>query len=438
MKEGIGFRVHAAFVLSLLSLIIGSSVFGAVAPAVAGNGATDSVYITFASVDTTYYPEVKNLDSIDILRYRPNGSLLDSTSNGAANLLNPTKGFYRAAFRASDGSGTKGIYSFVVRGWRGGKERGAASGTYEVVERAIDELETIISAIKDTLDDGFGSRTKIGDTIHRNASVLTASDNVGVNWADVLNEDALRFFSNTVFYAATISDTAAIARSVWSDWVVDRAARKVGYVDTAGVVTSVPSAGTGAYACSLYYFDASDSSAIQGVFSRVMNASQSSTCAVGITNSEGLFVASLDAASYRVWSYLSGYSFSPLPESIQLVSPASVDTIWGTYFDPGAPSLPSLCRVYGWVRNLSGDGLSGATVSASVRQSPLRHGSTIVSPYLRSTVCDSAGYWYLDLIPSPDLTPATTSYSFSIYYQTGTIGVKDVAVPDTSAWELIW
>jgi hypothetical protein len=364
--------------LLLMAIIIQPDAAGlGVSPEFVGNGSGDSVYVTFVSIDTTYYSEVRNLDSLDILRYKPDCVLLDSTSENASNVLNPTRGFYRAAFRASDGSGTMGVYAVVVRGWLAGKERGIVSGVYEVIDENMDG-----------------------------------------------------YLSNL--------DSASVARSVWDDDIVAEIDRRIRYADSVGTVLNVPTSGSGAYACSLFYFDASDTTAIQGVFSRVMNNTQTATSGVGLTNSDGLVVISLDAAMYRIWSYLSGHTFAPLPDSVTVVSPSVVDTIWGTTFDPGDPIAPSLCRVYGWVRDLSGVAISGATVTASVKQSPLRYGSIIVSPYFRSTVSDSTGYWYLDLLSSANLDPTTTSYSFSIYYLTGAIAVKEIAVPDESSWELNW
>ncbi len=372
-----GLRVIPVILLLLVVVIQPEAAGLGVSPQFVGNGSDDSVYVTFVSIDTSYYSEVGNLDSLDILRYMPNGMLLDSTSENASNVLNPTKGFYRAGFRASDGSGTMGVYTVVVRGWLAGKERGIASGAYEVID--------------ENMDDYLGN-----------------------------------------------FDSAAIARSVWDNDVVTAIDRRIRYADSVGTALSVPTSGSGAYACSLYYFDTYDTSAIQGVFSRAMNNSQTATAGIGLTNPDGLVVMSLDNAVYRVWSYLSGYTFSPLPDSVGVVNPSVVDTIWGTAFDPGDPITPSLCRVYGWVRDLSGTAISGATVTASVKESPLRYGSNIISPYFRSTMSDSTGYWYLDLLPSENLDPSTTVYSFSIYYLTGAIAVKEVAVPDTTSWELNW
>ena len=386
-----------------ITILLGVQADGiGIAPQVAGNSAADSIYVTIVSIDTTFYPEVAGLDSLDILRYKPDGSLLDSTSENASNVLNLSKGYYRVAFRASDATGTKGVYTVVARGWLAGKERGIASGAYEIVESAFDQLLASVSSIDVRAD-------SIKDTVDSYLAAIMSS-----------------------------IDTAAFARSVWDDDITVSTGRRIGYADTTGTVLNIPSAGTGAYACSLFYFDAADTTAIQGIASRAMNNAQTATSGIGVSNTDGLVVLSLDAATYRIWSSKSGYSFSPLPDSAVVTSPSVVDTIWGNYFDPGSPPLPFLCRVYGWIEDLSGAGINGATVTANVRKTPLRYGSVIVSPYFRSTVTDTSGYWYLDLIPSGDLDPSTTSYTFSIYYQTGVIAVKDTEVPDLSSWELNW
>ncbi len=386
-----------------LTILTGAEAYPiGISPMIAGNGSNDSVYITIVSVDTTFYPEVADLDSLDILRYTPDATLLDSTSEDASNVLSISKGYYRAAFRASDGFGTKGVYTVVVRGWLAGKERGIAAGAYEVIEIAFEELVSSISSINVRTD-------SIKDTVD---SYLPIS---GGN-----------------------ADTAAIARSVWDDDVAALALRRVAYADSVGTVLSIPSTGAGAYACSLYYFDTADTSAAQGVAVRAMNSMQTATSAVGISNSNGLAVLSLDAATYMIWSYKAGYSFLELPDSVVVANPSVMDTIWCTHFRPGDPPSPSLCRVYGWVNDISGEGISGATVTANVRRTPLRFGSVIISPYFRSTVTDTAGYWYLDLIPSCDFDPPSTLYVFSIYYQTGAIAVTEAEVPDSLNWELSW
>ena len=438
-------RFKAVAFLIVSALVLNAAATAGIAPTFTGNGAGDSVCLTFTSIDTTYYPEVTDLDSFDILRFRPDGSLLDSTSEDGTGVTHPTKGFYRACFRASDGSAATGIYSIVVRGWLAGKERGVLSENYEVSHKGIsptiseiDSLRDSLYAILDTIQSGFGSRSRIGDTISRDASTLTTSDNIGLNWADIENSSAVTYLSNTVLSGVQSVDTASISRSVWNDNVIDPSNRRIRYVDSTGSVVSIPSFGTGAYACSLYYRNDSDTAAIGGVFCRVMNGSQTATCAIGMTNADGLVVMSLDSEDYCIWSSKTGVVFQELPSTLVINAPSTADTVWGSLFDPGEPSSPSLCRVYGWVRNLAGEAIHDVTITAEVKQDPLRSGTVLIAPHYRSVETDSSGYWFLDLIPSGDLDPESTDYTFSIHSESGVIGIKKVRVPSDPNWELQW
>jgi hypothetical protein len=130
--------------------------------------------------------------------------------------------------------------------------------------------------------------------------------------------------------------------------------------------------------------------------------------------------------------------FDPLPGTVTVAAPSEVDTLWAERFDPGEPLSPSLCRVYGWVNDLSGTPVAGATVRAEIETTPLRFGSIIVSPYSRSTVTDSLGYWKLDLIPNVSLEPLETEYTFTVYYSAGSIVTRKSEVPDLTSWQLNW
>lgn len=198
--------------------------------------------------------------------------------------------------------------------------------------------------------------------------------------------------------------------------------------------------GTGAIPCTLLVMTAtgSDTTALQGVFLRVYNSGETATAAGGTTDANGCRIFTLEESDYRVYAYQGGYTFAPQPESIGVASGGLTDTIWGVPFDPGAPATAELCRVYGWVYNLSGDTLSGATVNARVIQSPLRYQNIVISPYNLTTTTDSAGYWSLDLFPSAALTPDTTLYEFTIRFTSGAILRRKVAVPEATEWLLTW
>jgi hypothetical protein len=388
-------RMKVIYIFLLLILLVsGNSKLCAmdIVPEVVGNSIDDSIVLTFETFDTTSLPALSNPDSLKILRFGPSGSLVDSIGEDAVNILNPCTGSYEVHYRGSDNSAAKGRYLIRVYAFKGGEIRGACSGGYYVKEGNWDELDSTndyAQAILDTLNDGFGSQ---------------------------LNQANL--------------DTAKIARSVWDNDVVAQGNRTVDL--------SAYSGGSGAIPCSLYVFSSSDSSALQGVRVRFMNAGQNATEAMGVTNSGGLMVTSLDTATYKVWAYRAGLEFSEMPYEVSVGEPCTNDTIWGSTFDPGDPVSPELCRTYGWIYDLSGNGISGVTVMARIEKSPIRFMGTIISPFYKATVSDSVGYWQLDLLPNSVLEPSDSEYEFEIYYEPGRIARKKVTIPDQSGWELDW
>jgi hypothetical protein len=422
-----------AIILNLTSNLKAFSIF----PEVVGSDNTDSITLTFETFDTTSLPLAANPDSLKILRFMPDGSLLDSLGEEASNLHNVREGSYEVRFRGSDTLGTRGRYVIRAYAYIGGQIRGAASAGYYVKDGGWDDLDStkaFSKAVLDTLEDGYASQTYQSylDAPISTRSTLTESDNIGIDWLDIENPAAAQVLSSTIISGILGNvkvDTGKIARSVWDDELVSQNLRTV---DLSSCGT-----GSGAYPCSLYVFNSADSSALQGIKVRVMNAEQTATEAVGISNSAGLIVVSLDAAEYRAWAYKAGIEFEGLPDSIDVSAPSSNDTIWGSSFDPGQPVSPELCRVFGRVFDLSGYGISGVTVMARLNKTPIRYDGSIISPFYRTASTDSTGYWYLDLIPSAALEPEC-EYEIVIYYESGRIARKRVGVPDQASWEFNW
>ena len=108
-----------------------------------------------------------------------------------------------------------------------------------------------------------------------------------------------------------------------------------------------------------------------------------------------------------------------------------------TQFDPGSPENLDLCRVYGWVYDISGDSLSGIEITAEIPRSyhPVKHGNVVITPFSTSDTTDSSGYWHIDLIPSSDLS-GTAQYMFTVKYSSGVIYRTQTTVPDSSSWQL--
>lgn len=410
-------------------------------PAVVGNSPSDSVVLTFETFDTTSLPVLANPDSLKILRFGASGNLLDSIGEDAGNLLNPRTGSYEVHYRGSDNSASKGRYIIRVYAFKGGQIRGASSGGYYVKQGNWDDLDStrnFAKAVLDTLNDGFASQTNQAnlDAAVSSRSTLTEDDNIGIDWLNIENAGAARAFPSTILGAVSSVlsnvdvDTGKIARSVWDTDIVPQGQRLVDL--------STCSGGSGAIPCSLYVFNSADSSALQGIKIRFMNEGQNATEALGVTNSNGLVIASLDEAVYKVWGYRAGIEFSGMPYVLAVSVPSANDTIWGSAFDPGDPVAPELCRTYGWVSDLSGNGISGVTVMARIEKTPIRLMGTVISPYYKSTSTDSVGYWQLDLLPNSVLDPSDSEYEFEIYYEPGRIARKKVTIPDQAGWELDW
>lgn len=198
--------------------------------------------------------------------------------------------------------------------------------------------------------------------------------------------------------------------------------------------------GEGAIPCTLFVMKSvgGDTTTLQGVFVRAYNSTETATAAGGTTDANGRIVFSLEAATFHIYGYQSGYRFTPQPDVVTVGASGTSDTLWASPFDPGTPAVANLCRVFGWVRNLGGDTLTGATIQARVTQSPLRYGNLVISPYEVTTTADSTGYWHLDLLPSSSLTPSNTQYEFTIRYSSGAILHRKFAVPDSTQWLLSW
>ncbi|MBD3170154.1 MAG: hypothetical protein GF307_11770 [candidate division Zixibacteria bacterium] len=197
-------------------------------------------------------------------------------------------------------------------------------------------------------------------------------------------------------------------------------------------------AGRGPHICELVLLNSADSSAVSKCDIKIYNADDNAVEGLWYTSARGVASFSLMNGNYNVIPFKSGYSFPELPYEIEINDSSLTDTIWASSFHPGSPPSASLCRVYGWILGAGYDSLTGVTVQARLKQSPVRLGNVIISPYEKITETDTSGYWYLDLLPNDSLTPEGTSYLFTIYYSSGTVARKEIMVPDSSSWEFRW
>ena len=125
-------------------------------------------------------------------------------------------------------------------------------------------------------------------------------------------------------------------------------------------------------------------------------------------------------------------------DTIVVSSGGGTDTLWMTQFDPGVPSSPDLCRVYGWVYDISGAPVENATVVIEIPSvyHPVKYGGIVITPFSKNTDSDSAGYWEMDLLPNQILSKTDSEYMFTIESPSGVIFKLKTAVPDSSSWQL--
>lgn len=123
------------------------------------------------------------------------------------------------------------------------------------------------------------------------------------------------------------------------------------------------------------------------------------------TDANGQTTFLLDSGSYSIYVYASGYSFSN-PYS-QTVTGDGSRTITGTgdgTFEVTPPTAPSVCRVYGYFKDLGGNAVADVKVKAELsNRSAYVTGAatgTLLTRTYASTKSDANGYWQLDLIPN--------------------------------------
>ncbi len=318
-----------------------------ITPAIAGNGTTDSIIVSFCTFDTTFYPTIADADSIIALRFGPNGALVDSLTQSSSAVGHLRSGWYQIHYRAANSESQRGLYRTHVRVKIGGAWRGAATGSYQII-----------------------------------------GDDVGDYFADI--------------------------------------------------ASAVSLSGSGAFACTLFVFDAGSTSAIAGAFVRLLNSDETAVAAMGSCDPNGRLLLALDDYEYHAFVHQNGYGQTDIPAPVA-VSPAGAnDTIWMTRFDPGNAPQSYLCRVYGYVESLDGRGIEGVNVTARIAKSPLLLDGVIISPFALATTTDSTGYWYLDLIPSSELDPDDTRYDITLHYPSGTILRKQVSVPAEMSFWMRW
>ncbi len=385
----------------IAGLVSTASLFGAILNnSTSSPSAEDSLSCVFYSVDSLGNPTTA--DSVYILVSGPGGSVVyrDSAAISDSRITSTTissKQFYSFKEQVSnlDGSGSMGSYSLTILA----KKNSGSLLTPNVYSFQIvsEELSDQLALIGDSVDVRGGAvdsnRTELGSD-----SAMTAA------W--VWNTPQSNHTSSGSFGKYLDTEVSGIA------------------------------SGSGAYSYTIQTYDSSVGQAIPYAQIGVRNIDQSALIAVGKADVMGRATMNLDADSFVVVTTASSYVFGSYDTVV--VSGAGVDTVFCDQFDPGTPSFPALCRVYGHLFSADGQPEEDAAISAWLPSGVVRFGFAVISPSPVNTTSDSTGYFYLDLVPSGSLAPSDTKYEFSISRRDGTILRQRLAVPDSTSWRLTW
>lgn len=336
------------------------------------------------------------------------------------------------------------------------------------------------AVVRDACADAHSDSGWTNARAERLDSVLIRQDSslyMRTDWNNIKNQEAEANFSQTrLAHVDTVDavvqpvsaecDTESIARSTWNSSVIPLVERRIQYADSLGeeisaavdttqiktmndnnlwgasfvwnysVRTLTSGAGSGANSVVIRCKDSSDSSAVALAQIQVLDSTESSTIGLLTSDSQGRGFFALDNGVYCVRLYKPGWQFS-VPETLRVDGDEDT-TYYAPAFDPGQPPQASLCRVYGWIYDINNEPLTGTKIEAGIKRMPLRYQNLIISPYHKSTVTDSDGYWYLDLYPNSNLTPSGTKYIFHIFSPTGTVLRMESEVPSQASWELQW
>ncbi len=362
----------------------------------------DSLAVVFYSLDSIGNPTTA--DSVFLLVCDPSGSVVYTDSvllpdSRVTSTIIRGKQFYTYHEQVSqiDGNGIEGWYTLTLL---------AKNNTYDLLTPIIYPFQIIADEFSDKI-------ALIDDSVFVKGGVVD---------------------SNRTEQGGG-SDSVSIARWVWNTPQGNHT--KPGtfgkYLDTE---VSGVSGGTGAYAVQVVMYDSIKYQPVPQVTVAVRNIMQDALLAIGKTGSDGTVSFNLDADSFVIVPAAAGYLFDTFDTIV--VAGAEVDTIYGSQFDPGTPSSPSLCRVWGYIYTFYGEPEVNATVTAHLPGGVVTYNSAIISPFAVSTQTDSTGYFALDLTPSELLVPGDAKYEITITRSDGTFLRQRVTVPNQGSWQLTW
>lgn len=417
-QRGCRLYVHSFVCLILINVapICFASGFGIVNNSSSSVSPEDSICFPFFNLDSLGR-NVGGLDTTKIIVFNPGGdSVFCESVAGISGRIKisvdngDTSYRWIAQVSEIDGDGQIGQYIVKITAksdQTGGWLKTPQVASFQLVSREFDDaLVSTTDSLKKALDSMYIANGRLKNILDS----LQSQD----NWVMGKTDSSLIDISSNITYADSI------ANRVLED--------SIHYWGRGS--------GMGLYTYRLYALDSSLDHVIPGVNIEIRNISQTGLMAMGSTTASGYCNFKLSSDSFIINAFAPGYIFEGLDTII--IGGAVTDSIFGFHFDPGNPSLPDLCRMYGFLYDITGNPESSATITACLPAGMARLDGTIISPFKRSTVSDSAGYFYLDLIPNSDLTPDTCKYEISITRSDGTILRERVTVPDMPGWELSW
>lgn len=195
--------------------------------------------------------------------------------------------------------------------------------------------------------------------------------------------------------------------------------------------------GWGIYPETIVVLDGESQAAISGARLRLNLLDGTATRIVNaVTDVHGRRLVYLDTTSYLVIAAADGYRQKI--DTITVTIGGRRDTLTLERFNPGNPPAFDLCRVYGWVYDISGQTAEKAEIAVEIPRQyhPVKYDGAVITPFNRSVFADSSGYWQIDLYPNSRLSGPYSRYLFTIKHGSGIIYRVEAEVPNQASWQL--
>lgn len=384
------------------------------------------------------------------------------------------------------GFALSGTQVFNNTGTWAGNITGSLSGSVGSVTGAVG---SVTGNVGGNVTGSVGSVLALGNNVITAASINSNAFTSAKFASDFLHEIALRSDSGVtisltdadidtiiqgIVDAGIILDTAALRANIAATpMIVGTNNDKTGYGLASGAITSAVIAASGSHAIAL----ASDSGGVvpvdynlisstaydyftygnrEDVFKGgsgagpdttiiVVLSSADSTPVVGASVSYFIGASKLTDQTDSVGSTLFGAlpgtytaiaAFDNRYTSTVSITAGSTDTIFMS-----APTIPdptdtALTGVYGYIKNLQGQGIQGVIVSVRNQGRDIQVGNVIVSQYEVYDTTDAAGFWSMNIYPTATLGGSTYKYTFTQYRGSQqVIRKQDITVPDQASWQ---